>query len=100
MELAIEACEGGFYIARLSQPGHNEKWLRSTCQQHGLMYKANMRFYSLSHIREYFEPLLPSRVWLEHNHAFDEMIGLPSTGATHKQPLYWYTDTGLSEKRA
>ncbi len=100
MELAIEACEGGFYIAKLSESDRSEKWLRSICQKHGLMYKANMRFYSLSHIREYFEPLLPTDVWLEHNHAYDEMIGLPSAGSIHRQPLHWYSVSSLSQKRA
>lgn len=92
MNLVIEACEGGFYIAKLSDEAHSERWLRVVCNQHGLVYKANMRFNSLGHIRDYFAPLAPSSVWLQHNCAYDEMIGLPSGEAPFRQPLHWYQD--------
>ena len=90
MNLVIQVCEGGFYIVKLTDEAHSERWLRAVCQQHGLMYKANMRFHSLAHVREHFAPLIPENVWLEHNTAYDEMIGLPSGEGKYRQPLYWY----------
>ena len=97
MNLIIQACEGGFYIAKLIDENHSERWLRIVCNQHGIAYKPNMRFHSLSHIREYFSPLAPSQVWLEHNCAYDEMIGLPSGERNSRQPLYWF-DTPLKKE--
>lgn len=90
MELVIQVVEGGVYIARLNQPEHSERWLRVMCQRRGLSYKANMRFHSLAHVREYFEPLQPDSVWLEHHSAYDEMIGMHSSERVCRQPLYWY----------
>ena len=90
MELIIEACEGGFFIARLTQHDHSERWLRLVCQRQGLTYRHNMRFRSLDHIRDYFAPLTPESVWLVYNHAYDEMIGLPSVIRASRQPLHWY----------
>ncbi|HEY7773185.1 MAG TPA: DUF6482 family protein [Marinagarivorans sp.] len=90
MELIIEACEGGFFIAKLTQHDHNEQWLRLMCRRQGLTYRDNMRFHSLDHIRDYFAPLTPQSVWLVYNHAYDEMIGMPSSATVSRQPLYWY----------
>ncbi|WP_053982099.1 DUF6482 family protein [Marinagarivorans algicola] len=100
MNLVIQACEGGFYIAKLTDEAHSERWLRALCHRHGLTYKANMRFHSLAHIREYFAALIPVNVWLEHNTAYDEMIGLPSGEGSYRQPLYWYQENHPIAKSA
>ena len=91
MELVIQVVEGGLYIAKISQQEHSERWFRVMCQRRGLAYKANMRFHSLAHVREYFQPLLPDKVWLEHSPAYDEMIGLPPSEGHYRQPLHWYS---------
>ena len=90
MQLAIHALEGGFYVAKLTDEQHSEKWLRLTCSKHGLAYKANMRFHNLAHIREYFAPLAPEEVSLVHNTAYDEMIGSACSAGNYSQPLHWY----------
>ena len=96
MNLIIRACEGGFYITKLIDGNLSGRSLRSLCRQHGLVYKANMRFHSLGHIRDYFAPLAPANVWLEHNCAYDEMIGLPGGERNYRQPLYWF-DSSFSQ---
>ena len=94
MDLLIEACEGGFYIAKIGHPEYSEKTLQKLFRTNGLVYKPNMRFQSLIHIRDYFEAVSPDRVWLEHSLAYDEMIGLPPSGSKHLQPLHWYGNGG------
>ena len=101
MQLEIHALEGGIYLAKLSDGDHGEKWLRSVCKKHGVIYKANMRFHNLSHVKEFFEPLAPEDVSLIHNCAYDEMIGSPEIGGTYSQSLYWYKnlDAGADGER-
>lgn len=99
MELAIHACEGGFYLAKLHEEKLSDKDLQNTCRKHGINYKPATKFHSLAHIRDLFGPLAPQAVWLVHNHAYDEMIGLATSAAEHKQPLHWYSD-GFNEQAA
>lgn len=99
MELIIEACEGGLYIAKLTEDNHSHRWLRTLCQRHGLAFKANMRFHNLSHIRDYFSSLAPEKVWLIHNNAYDQMIGLPSASIIDRQSLHWYSASTKSSSK-
>lgn len=87
MELTIRACEGGFYLTHLDDELLDPQ---DICAGAGLTYKDNMKFNCLGTIKDYFGPLAPTQVWLVHNVAYDEMIGLPSNEAEHRQPLYWY----------
>ena len=87
MDLTIRTCEGGFYLVNLE---HSEIKPAEICAKHGISYKDNMRFSSLGTIKEYFMSVSPKSVWLLHNTAYDEMIGLPSSELEHRQPLYWY----------
>lgn len=100
MNLVIQAGEGGFYITRLTDETHSDQGLKARCKQQGLTYQANMRFNNLGHIREYFSPLKPNNVWLEHNCAYDEMIGLPCGETAYRQPLYWYSAMSPTAKSA
>lgn len=87
MELIIRACEGGFYLTQLSDDSDDVK---KKCASQGLRYKDNMKFNSLGNVREFFDVLSPEQVWLIHNVAYDEMIGLSSQEQEHRQPLFWY----------
>lgn len=87
MELTIRACEGGFYLAQLSDEATDVK---KVCASQGLRYKDNMKFNNLSNVKDFFNPLSPKQVWLVHNVAYDEMIGLSSNEQEHRQPLFWY----------
>ncbi len=96
MELVILVCEGGFYLANIQGDNLSERAIQSKAQRYGRSYHHNKRFQSLSHVREFFEPLAPQNVWLEHNGAYDEMIGSASSGYQHRQPLYWYGEDNQS----
>lgn len=89
MELTILACEGGFYLARLSSATDTAD-IEQACAKKGMRYQANERFSSLGRIKAHFATIAPNKVWLVHNKAYDEMIGLPSSEAPHRQPLPWY----------
>lgn len=82
MELVIQACEGGFYLANLNLKGRDERTGRANLEI--------KRFNSLNRVREYFDDVAPKDVWLCHNVAYDEMIGLPSNESEVRQRLYWY----------
>jgi|GEM_PF-3065424 len=87
MELTIRACEGGFYLTQLSDESES---VEQKCASQGVRYKDNMKFNSLGNVREFFDALSPEQVWLVHNVAYDEMIGLASDEREHRQPLFWY----------
>lgn len=83
MELTIRACEGGFYLASLSVGSASASELVTAGSGH-------LKFQSLEQVKDYFSEPAPEKVWLVHNVAYDEMIGLPSNEKEHKQPLAWY----------
>lgn len=91
MQLNIVSCEGGFYIATLETHVDVPMLIR-LCAALGVIYRPQQKFFSLQAIKTHFAPIAPSRVWLEHNHAYDEMIGLPSAGGTPRERLYWYSE--------
>lgn len=87
MELTIRACEGGFYLAVLDARDVDPA---DVCSHQGIRYKDNMKFTSLGGVKDHFDAVAPEAVWLVHNVAYDEMIGLTSVESEHRQPLYWY----------
>lgn len=89
MELTVYACKGGFYVAKLTDANHSERRLRSTCLRHGISYKANMKFYSLNHIRDLFAPLAPTRVWLRPE--CDPHNSLATEAFCRTKQLNWYS---------
>lgn len=91
MQLTIVSCEGGFYLASL-ETHVNVPMLIRLCAALGVTYRPQQKFFSLQAIKAHFAPIAPSRVWLEHHHAYDEMIGLPSTAGIHRERLYWYSE--------
>lgn len=91
MQLNIVSCEGGFYLASLETHVDVPMLIR-LCAALGVAYRPQQKFLSLQAIKAHFEPIAPGHVWLEHSHAYDEMIGLPSAGGKHRERLYWYSE--------
>lgn len=95
MELNIHALEGGIYLAQLELIGdaHTQAAVKQLCRKQGLEYPGSTQFRSLGAIRDAYSAIAPNQVWLVHNVAYDQMIGLNSNEQEHRQPLSWYKDT-------
>ncbi|WMS86801.1 DUF6482 family protein [Pleionea litopenaei] len=93
MELNIHALEGGLYLVEVTDELKNiSDEIRTTIAKKASFTESHFwHFRSLGAIRDAFTSLSPQRVWLIHNLAYDQMIGLPSHPEPHRQPLHWYS---------